>query len=651
MIKTLLRLAPLCLLFLLSACVASVSQTKFDEAFKAGNYEDAYVVLRDVCPKSPTEAMCLQMENVGEKVATKKFEKIKADFDALKRPAPLDGLEAIKKGLLEIKEVSGRVDTSQVADILQKEIVETAAKAGSTLKDAEGSYARKERKKAADLFKAAAEIDSKLSPRHSEFTAKAVEEAYLEGVKAAEDENWEGARVAFEEAQYIKADYKDAAVRLAEAKGRDTAEYYIKEAADADKAGNLDRARMLYKYALKYGQNDEAAGALTQTRIKAATALFAKGVEMMQNEWPLSAGALFIKSAEMMVNIPDAQRAEVKTPARDIARLLNELYVKGKKEGEAGNAEAAYLYLRTVSRLQPDYPEINTVKERYKDEIRKRAMQTLAIIPFKGPSYNVDAGGAVTSSVLDFLYTQLSKDVRILERGAIEALLKESEVKTFQSGEGAKGFLQLLGADHLLLGDVVNYKMDSNVFDTNKTVRAKTGTRNIRNPRYIEWEKKNKGEAPQEYIDEPVFEDIKYKLTHYSKAALVTVSYRIVDSKGDVINTGVAEKRVDAEDDAAEGVEIGEFKIASKVSKIPNDTDLLRTAQTDVVEKIGAGLKSIFANPEQRLLKEADDQMKRSAYRPALEKTVDALFILERKGLDTAPAEERISAIIKEGKF
>ncbi|MBI5887232.1 MAG: hypothetical protein HZB82_00780 [Deltaproteobacteria bacterium] len=649
--ETLWRLVPLYLLIFVSACAAPAYRVKFSEAVKAARYEDAYVILKDVCPKNQSESICLEMENVGKQVATGKFEKVKAGFEAMKRPAPLDMLEAVKKSLLEIKEISGRVDLSQVADSLQNEIDVAAAKADSALKEAEGLYVKKERKKAAGLFRAASEIDSRLGPRLADFTAKAVEDAYLDGVKAAEAENWEGARIAFEEALYIKPDYKDAADKAAEAKGRDTAEYYIKEAADADKGGNIDRALALYKYALKYGRSDEAAAALTGTRIKAANALFTRGVEMMQNEWPLSAGALFIKSVEMMGDIPEAQRAGVKTPAREISRLLNELYVKGKKEGEAGNAEAAYLYLRTVSRLQPEYPDINTVKERYKDEIRRRAMQTLAIIPFKGPSYNVDAGGAITSSVLDFLYTQLSRDVRILERGAIEAILKESEVKTFQSGEGAKGFLQLLGADHLLLGDVVNYKVDSNVFDTNKTVRAKTGTRNIRNPRYIEWEKKSKGDAPEEYIDEPVFEDIKYKLTHYAKTALVTVSYRIVDSKGDVINTGVAEKRVDAEDDAAEGVEIGEFKIAAKVSKIPSDTDLLRTAQTDVVEKIGSGLKKMFASPEQRLVKEADAQMKRSAYRPALEKAVDALFILERKGLDTAPAEEKINTIIKEGKF
>ncbi len=649
--RTFRRIVPLSLLILVYSCAVPAYREKLDAALKAKDYDGAYAVLKDVCTSAPGEAICLERDRIAFDAATGKLEKVKAAFDAEKRPATLDTLEGFKKSVMEIKEISGRVDIAATALSVQKEIDETAAKAKAAADEAEDLYARKDRKKALDLLKSAAAVDAKLKDRLTDFTAKAVGEAYLDGVRAGEAEDWALSRAAFEEAFYINPDYKDLKAKLEEARSRDTADYYLMGAEDADKAGNLDRAVTLYRHALKYKNTQEVAAALAATRVKAANALFAAGVEMMDNERPLSAGILFIKAVLIMEDIPQEQRAGIKIPSREIARLLDELYVKGKKEGEAGNVEAAYLYLRTVARLQPAYPEINTVKERYKDEIRKKAMQTLAIIPFKGPSYNVDAGGAVTSSILDFLYTQLSKDVRILERGAIEALLKESEVKTFQGGEGAKGFLQLLGADHLLLGDVVNYKVDSNVFDMNKTVRAKTGVRNVLNPKYTEWDKDKKGDAPAQYIDEPVFEDIKYKTTHYSKTGIVTVSYRIVNSKGDVINTGMAEKRVDAQDDAAEGIEIGEFKVAAKASKIPSDTDLLRTAQTEVIEKIGEGLKKMFANPEERLLKDAEAQMKRANYRPALEKAVDALFILERKDAETAPAEERINALIREGKL
>ena len=61
------------------------------------------------------------------------------------------------------------------------------------------------------------------------------------------------------------------------------------------------------------------------------------------------------------------------------------------------------------------------------------------MIPFRGPTYNPDAGKTMTSHTLHFLYKELSNDIRILERTATEALLKESEVKALQGGELDKG--------------------------------------------------------------------------------------------------------------------------------------------------------------------------------------------------------------------
>ena len=125
-----------------------------------------------------------------------------------------------------------------------------------------------------------------------------------------------------------------------------------------------------------------------------------------------------------MKEIPRDRVKGVLVPSQDISRVINELFVKGKEEKTGGNAGLAYVYMDAVSKIQPDYPDIPAMKEELKAEIRKKAMTSLAVIPFRGPTYNPDAGKTMTSHTLHFLYKELSNDIRILERTATEALFK-----------------------------------------------------------------------------------------------------------------------------------------------------------------------------------------------------------------------------------
>lgn len=638
--------------FLVYACASAPYAVKFDEALKLKDYETAYSVIKEICGKTPQDAVCAKSEFVRKELAETRLARLRGRVEEEKKPVSIQKLEGFKKEADEAIALFAGVDGSLALKAVDKEMSASSARLAVLLKDAESAAASGNRKKAFDGYKAAFLIDGGVKARLDDYSGKAFDEAYAQGSKAAENDEWAKAHSSFDDAYYIKPDYSGLKERLDQATARDNGAYYMAEADSAMKAENYDRAILMYKGAAAYKQEGaDAAGKLIAARVAAANAFFLNGLSMFESERPLSAALMFIKAKSFMADVPEDKRGSVRAPSRDISKLVKELYVKGASEAKAGNAEAAYLYMRAVSRLEPGYPEIASEKDRLKDEIRKRSMQSLAIIPFKGTSYSSDAGGVITSSILDFLYKELSKDVRILERGAIEALLKESEVKTFQGGEGAKGFLQLLGADYLLLGDVVNYKVESSVADMNKTVRAKTGSKKAPNPAFEDWKKRERGDPPPQIIDEPVYEDIRYKTTHYSKSGVITVSFRIVDSKGDVINTGLAEKKVEAEDDSAEGVEIGEFKVASKLAKIPTDTELLRTAQTNVVGLIGESLKKMFSNPEQRLMREMEEARKRSNYRAAVEKAVEAVFTLERKGMDTGAAEEKLAGLIVEGKF
>lgn len=642
----------LAVLFLVYGCAAPPYKEAFDNAMKAGDLGESYRILKETCAKEPDAGICAELGNITKKYAAAKREKLKTDMDAEKKPMSIAKLGQFRQEASDIKTIDPAADTAAVLDGISKEAQKTASAVEAALKEAESLLSAGQRGKAYDAANLAYFLDPSTKTRRDELSSKASEDAYAAGLKAEALGDWGAARAAFEDAFHINPELKDVKTKAEDARTKDTLEYHIAEAEKAEKDNNPVRAVELLRYAVRYSDTDEVKTLLNRASVKAANALFKEFVNLYNNEQPLSAGAAFIKGTALLQGVPQTMRAEVPVPSRDGSRLLDGLYVKGKSLWETGDRARAYLYMGTIARIQPDYPDVKQALERLKDEIRKRSTHSLAVIPFKSPSYDVDAGSAVTSGVLNFLYKELSNDVRILERSAIEALLKESEVKTLQGEQETKGFLQLLGADYLLLGDVINYRVESNVAETYKTIRAKTGTKSAPNPQYQEWLRaRSETPAPPKQTEEPVYEDIKYKITHYRKTGNVAVSYRVVDSKGFVFYTGISEKKDEAEDQATEGIEIGEVKIPTKMAKIPSDSDLLRTVQAEVLEKVGENLKKLFANPEEKAVKDSDALKKAGNIHGAIEKAVSAIFIMEAKGKDTAAVEEMINTMIKEGRM
>ncbi|MFZ3072409.1 MAG: hypothetical protein WA162_04125 [Thermodesulfobacteriota bacterium] len=638
--------------YLLAGCVAAPYQESYDAALKASRYEDAYAILMDVCAKEPLPSVCKDMVSIKARYAGQKFDRIKVDVAGEKKPLSLKRISEFKDEASMIKTLDPSMDVSAIVSELEGETKKTLSAADNARKEAAEFIKSGERIKAADSMRFLYSLDQGAESEFKEFMDATGAAAYEEGVKAASSENWKSARRAFGDVKYISPGYKDSLERFTEAAKKDTYEYHLEEAATALKAGDYDKAIKYYNGALGYKKTDEATSALAKTRSSYAEYLFSKGVDAASNGSPLAGGTFFVMAIEVMKEIPRDRVRGVVVPSQDISRVINELFVKGKEEKAGGNAGLAYAYVDAISKIQPDYPDISAMKEELKAEIRKKSLTSLAVIPFRGPTYNPDAGKVMTSNTLHFLYKELSNDIRILERTAMEALLKESEVKALQGGEIDKGLLGLIDADYLLIGDVGDYRVDSTVADSMKTVRAKTDVKKVSNPEYERWVSKGKsGPEPSMQIEETVYENVKYKVSTTKKTVTVSLGYRIVNSLGYVVYSGMAEKRDEAADDSSEGVEIGDLKIISKVANVPADSEFLKAAQTKVVDDMGADLKKLFSSPEVRLVKEAKEMVSKGNFKGAVENMTKAMFIAEKKGLPIKAMEEEISALLMEGKL
>ena len=648
--KVLKRILPaLAVVFLASACGAPQHKTDFDAAMKENRIADAYGIIKKVCAETPKDSICKEQATVTSAYARETLAVVVAEVKGAKKPMTLEKIESFKAGVSRVKAIDPVVDTGSLERELAMEADATGSAVMTLLKKAAALAATGDVRGAFDSYRAAVVFDGSVSEAFEKFKGGAVKDAYDAGGAAAASSDWKAAHKAFGDAAYLDSSYKDVSKQLNEAATRDTYEYHVTEGKSAVAVEEYSMAIALYEKAASYNNTDDLKRLVRTAKVGAANAYFATGVEFFENGNVLSGGVNFLSAVAYYRDLSRKARKSVKVPSRDLTDLLDELNFKGNEALDRGDKVFAFLYFKVLSEIKSDYPDAVSSRERLSAEMGKGAKNTLAVIPFGGPSYHVDAGNLMTSRILNFLYKNLAKDIRILERGAMEALMKESEVKTMQSGQLDQGVLSILNADFLLVGNVDDYKVESQVEPSHKTKRAKTGTKSMPNPAHVEWSRKKKGFEPPRFLMEPVYETVKYNVTYHKKSVSITVGYRIVDASGDVVHTNIVEKKKVMEGESNDGVELGDFSIPARRANVPSDGELLKMAEVEAIAELGADLTRIFADPEVKLLAEAKILAERGDVKRALRNMTRAIFIAEKKGKDVRAIEKELYRMIGKG--
>ena len=633
------------------SCGAAPHKQNFDAAMKENRIGDAYGIARDVCAKTPSDPLCKALPGVSAAYAGERLGSLDVAIKAEKSPMPLGSIESFKKALQDVKAIDASIDTSAVEALIKGESGKTTAAMKSSVEKAAAMASSGDLKGAYDMYKEAAYLDPSMMKEVNEFKAAALASVYSEGTAAKAAGDWRGAHKAFSDVSYMEPSYKKVKKLLEEAAGKDTYEYHLSQGKSAVAVDEYTRGLGFYESAANYNDTDEVKGLIRSAKVGAAKASFEDGVALLGNGSALSGGVKFLSAISYFKALPRRDRKSIKVPSKELTRLLDELSLGGHEELEDGNKGLAYVYFKVLSEISPDYPEAVSMREELSADMSKGAKSTLAVIPFGGPSYHVDAGNLMTSRILNFLYKELSNDIRILERGAMEALMKESEVKTMQGGGVNKGLLSILNADYLLVGNVDDYKVESQVDSSNRTTRGETGVKRMPNPAHAEWVKRKKGTEPPSILEEPVYETVKYKVTYHKKSVSVTIGYRIVDARGDVVHTNIVEKKKVVEAESSEGVELGKLSIPTKRANLPSDGDLLKAAELEAIGDLGADMTRIFSDPDVKLLVEARTLADKGNFKTALKKITRAMFIAENKGKDIKAIEKELYAIIGKGSI
>ncbi|MBI5235070.1 MAG: hypothetical protein HY886_02345 [Deltaproteobacteria bacterium] len=646
-------------MFILASCATPYDAGLKDarERVTAGEFKTSYAKLDGLCKERPGEAACALRDDVKNKIGSAVFDKVKSTVEGSKVNGylPLDIADALYKDVQELNDYGyTTVETQPYVVDIDAEKAKTEAIVKGMLDEAGKLQSEGKRVKAVDGYSAAGKLSSSAKKKADEAIKAMAEELSIKSASAVEKEDWREAVTLLGELKYISPDYPSVAQRLEDAASKDSLAYFVSEAQEAVKKENFDRAIRLYQAALKYPDSDAVRQVLNKTKIAAASMLFKKGIEYYDASQPFKAYRSFVSAQSFFSDLPFKDRSLVQVPTKAIHGFLEGLVKTAEKEEDRGSIGLAFQLMKMVTDVDANFAGAKKRFNALQEKITQRAIKGFAVMPFKSPGYASESGKIFSSNITFFLHKNLTPDIKVVEREAMETLLKEYEVKTAgqMDDKSRENILSLLGADYMLFGDVLDYKVESSVSDTVKTVRAQTGTEKVRNPEYDYWLKdKEKGVSnlspqPSTHIDKPVFEDIKYKVIFYKKTGLANISYRVVDTKGKLLTTSIVELREEAADDGTDGVDVGEFKVATKRADIPSDIELMKRVQEKAIQRIGSELKGLFALPEKKYLEEAVRYEKESEFRDAIERYSDVEVIYRKKGVDTKEVSDKLGKLL-----
>lgn len=659
-----LRLLSIILAFLV---VISCAPDPFKESFEnakrlvqSNQLEEAYLIYKDLCQKVPdNKEYCSEYNKLNRTLFDSKFSKINNEIMTIKSKMPLIPIPMLSKFEDDVKKLyEHNLDTEQVNKLsaqISNEKRLSLNKKESVLSSAEQMIKKKEFSNAINLLQENSFLDkSFFDIKINEYKNAAIGIMYPEILSYVEKDDWRKARPLIDQVYDIDKDYQNIAKLKEESIQKDTADYYLKKAEDAKKQKKLELALSYYNIAMEYPEDASRVRELYNKAIAEFSELyFNLGIDYAQQDFVWQAYDNFKKGFELMLKIPVEKRGLVKIPKKELNRFYDNLYLKAKKAEDGDKLGLTYVYYRILFNLNPSYPDLKENMKKLEDKIVTRSIKSLAIIPFKSPKNAPDAGGLFTSNIMLSLYNELKDDLKIIERESTDVLLKEFELNLASQSASKPASLKIASADYFLLGDVLDYKVESSTQEGKKSVRVKTKVDMVSNPEYEEWQKlatklEKEGktqeipQAPNKYIEKPVFEDVKYNVKYFKKVAVLSVSYRIVDVNGKLIHTSIADIKKEAIDESSEGVEIGDFKIPFKVAQLPTDVELLKKAQDEAVAKIKNETKAIFKDSEIKYINQAKELEKDNNILESVEKYVDAIIIMKRKKLNYDDIEQKI---------
>lgn len=362
----------------------------------------------------------------------------------------------------------------------------------------------------------------------------------------------------------------------------------------------------------------------------------------------LQKGALYSAYSDLMAALafnPEIFRGAETDGLR--SGLVSQMSARADELESAGLIGQALYWSECAYRVAGPQESLHQKIQGLSDKVRQRVTKKIAIMDFTPPVSNPDAARLVTDSLLSYMTRNASGDVKILARDVLGALIKEIELG--QAGvydiDSAKKSGKLKGTDVFIFGSLLQYAVEKNVEEGQKTVIAKVGVDREPNPQYVVWlndhsraSEEERRNAPPPFIERDRSEAIRYKVATHRKTANVIISFRVVDvESSEVVITKTLHSRKEATGNYSEGVEVA--GIPYQKLELPSDSDLLGKAVDEAIAELGHQVLSRFQNLQETCLNSAESFKKKGDTRSMAERYVDAIVTEEVKNMKSQISE------------
>ncbi|PLX70249.1 MAG: hypothetical protein C0602_05405 [Denitrovibrio sp.] len=622
-----------------------------------GQKEKAYNNLSSLCSKFPddkrfcVEAMTVKQDIYLENIS---FVKEKLDGGGLLSESTLNAVdEKLKKAM---KYETGTSESYKYSLKLQsaEKATESAVKAALT-SSAQAALA-------SDFFTAYSEISAvkslapaKLGKLEEEYARKAIDSNMEKAEKLIAEDNLKEAKELLAKMASIDPENKKIIEYMSQAQKNDNPDFYIAKGNGLKESGELDKAMDYYKKALSFPDaRQEAQRAIDETRVQLIEISFMQGIEYADQDLIKQAYDNFISAFTNMKGLPLEIRTMVSIPKDELEQYYDNMFYLGQRAMDEGAYGQSYLYFSMLYDLAPSYYGLRSVKQSVEDKILSRALKSIAVIPFKSPVNEPELGLQVTSNIMQILQNTLNDDVKIIERGALEILLREYELAVagnIAEQQSNPDSFRIKSADFLLMGEVLDSRTETNVQNSKKKVRVKVSENKVRNIEWEDWSKdaeklrKDKKPVPPEpdkYIMKPIYEYAEYDVAFHEKVSYLSISYRVVEtSQGRVTYSNTVRAQKESRDEATSGIDIGDYKIEMKAANLPTDIELSNVVRKEAIDTISSQVMNLFKDQDERYLTEAEKLEASNNLREAVEMYVNAILLKKRKNKDVAEIEDK----------
>jgi curli biogenesis system outer membrane secretion channel CsgG/tetratricopeptide (TPR) repeat protein len=607
-------------------------QQKWDEAIRA--YEQAL-------QKEPDNAQyktALAQTRAG--AAQEQLRGATAVAGAMNRLPEIDqGLAAVERAL---KYDPGHAPSLQFQATLRERRTALARQVEQLLAEGRGNAQREEWAEAEQAAVRALAIDpgnAVATRQRAEAIRGAIDRSLRLATRAEAAEEWREAARHLEEALGRDPSNEGIQSRLKTARERDSLAYYMGRASRLEAEGQPEKAFWFLRAAAKYWPNDvRLRDSMERVAREGRRRYYAEALRRAENDdW----GKVYAALGQSLQAFGPAAGvdSQLRGVTRELTAKLYERALEFENQKMWGNT---FLWFQTLQQVDPLYRDVANKVEQTREKLLDRASLKIAVLELEAPKAAPDAGSIVSGSIVTNLFKLGRKDFRVIEREALQSIIKEISIG--QAGvldvETAKEIGKIAGIDVILVGRVLQYKVDQNEAEGRKTVTVQVGSRTVPNPAYEihlaqvrEGRKKAADGVPPQTIQEPVHQLFTYRVGTVTAVGYVSVSFRLVGvERGEILLAEKIDEQETFKQDFSEGVEAAGIQAVAKNAPIP--TEVLNRVTEKVVVNIVRLIARHYGSRQEYYLNAGRELQRRRQFTRAVEEYMNctASAELERTG-------------------